>query len=96
MVHILGQESFESKVSYFEGKQKEITEAHDALNKEKQGFELWVRETAEFKKIETMERKAKQMAETYKAELKAWSGITDGENANILDLLKTMKRIQNA
>ena len=32
-------------------------------------------------------------ANVYKAEMKAWCGITDGEKASIIELLKAVKKV---
>ena len=93
-MHILGQDSFDIKMKYFDEKQKVLTVMFNDLKKSQQDFELWVRETREFKELETKERKTKQEAELYKAELKAWIGITDQEQSNVLDLVKTIKKVQ--
>lgn len=32
-------------------------------------------------------------AETYKAEMKAWCGITEGEQADVIGILKAVKKV---
>lgn len=46
------------------------------------------------KSIEILQMQLNKELQTYKAEMKAFCGITDGEQMNVLEILKTIKKVQ--
>jgi len=79
------QEEITDLAAIFEGKKREIvqefTQKKSELEKEYQD------------KIDAAAQELTKRKEEYKAELKAWVGITDGENANILDVVKLARTV---
>ncbi len=70
----------------FEARRREIVEQYETATK-------ILKEEAE-QKLQTAEQPLKEAGEKYKAELKAFAGITDGERSNVLDLIQTIVKFQ--
>lgn len=78
----------QQKIEYFESKQKEILEAHAGLEK----FRADV--IKEFEgKLKPWQDRLQKLTEEYRAELKAEVGFTDGEQTNVLDLVKAVLKL---
>lgn len=45
-------------------------------------------------KIAKLHQELENEKALYRAEIKAWSGITDGEPANVLEIIETIKKVQ--
>lgn len=94
--------TLESKIREFKDKQAEIVRLNDEFQVDRK------RIIGEFedkkKELETkyqgMLTEAAKLLENarekYKAELKSWVGITDGENANILDVVILAKTVMES
>ena len=92
---------FREKVTYFNQKKREMLEVDKEIKiklielQDKAEKEIGViREKFDAEKISLMAPLDK-LRETYKAEVKAWCGITDGEAMNVVQMLEAVKRIQD-
>lgn len=91
--------AIEEKFTYFKQKQAEITALYNEVEPKKQALiqeaqakakEIDVEYTA---KIDELLKPLNNLTEKYKAELKAWAGITDGEKTNVLEMLMATHRL---
>ena len=84
----MNKEKFEEKIKYFEEKQKEMlaidslmkaraTKAQEDLNKE----------------LTPMQQELEKKGALYRAEMKAWCGMADGERTNVLDMVKFVQKV---
>lgn len=76
------------KLDYFKGKQKKILEMSEDFEKKK--AEVVSEANAKLAELAAPLEKAK---EEYKAELKAFAGVTDGERINVLDVIEMVGRV---
>lgn len=76
-------ENLHEKINYFNKKKMEIM----AMNKVAEAEAMKLRNEAEAK-IGEAYAPVRKAAEEYKAEMKAWAGVTDGESADILSTIE--------
>lgn len=76
-------ENLHEKINYFNKKKGEIYLAKQQADSEADK----IRSEAEGK-IGELYMPVRKMAEEYKAEMKAWAGVTDGESADILSTIE--------
>lgn len=87
------------KVESFKSRQKVIMDLNDAYNKATEAFAEECQSKIDAIKAEFETKKAElgvefeKAKESYKVDLKSEFGVTDGENANILDLVQLIRRV---
>jgi dsDNA-specific endonuclease/ATPase MutS2 len=88
------------KIAYFKQKQTEILEINQGFEKRKaeileqyQNAKKVLEEEAE-QKLAEAQKPLQEAGEKYRAELKAFAGITDGEKSNVLDLIQAILKVQ--
>ncbi len=85
------QEFKQKQVSILEMQLKTKEEVDKVIAEFKQKSEALQKEYQD--KVNTLEQPTKNELEKYKAELKAWLGITDGENINVLQTAEAFLRL---
>lgn len=79
---------FADKIEYFKSKQAQMMALQKVATEKTSALK------AEFEaKVMEAEKDLRNAYELYRAEVKAWCGITDGEKTNIIDLLEAMHKI---
>lgn len=89
----------QEKITFLKAKQKEIIELnHFFEEKKKQILEEFDSKKSELEKtyqdkINAASFDLMKATETYRAEVKTWIGITDGEKINILDTVNMILKV---
>lgn len=86
----------ETKIAYFKNKQEEILALHREYSEAKERTEREANDYIEGKKKELLpyEQQLSDAKAKYCAELKSEYGITDGESANVLQLVELIYKIK--
>lgn len=82
--------NYADRVAYFEAKQKEILKLNQEFEIKKATIVQKVEE-----EIRELQKPLIEAGERYRAELKAWIGITDGEKMNVLEVVKAIRTVQS-
>ena len=88
--------TYEEQVEAFKKKQADIMELQAKLKEAEAALQAQVEEYIAAHKgtVNEIGQKLERLMQEYRAELKAWVGITDGEKASVLDLVEAVKRVQ--
>ena len=89
----------QEKFTYFKQKQAEITALYNEVEPKKQALQREFDQKADdlkaeySAKIDEIEKPLANAVAKYRAELKAWAGITDGEKMGVLEMLMAVQKI---
>jgi uncharacterized protein YPO0396 len=88
--------TYQELVAGFEAKQLEIVKRESELRQAKRDVEAEVQAIIDVKEapLKKLAEELNKLKEEYRAEVKAAFGITDGEPANVLEIVKTVRRVQ--
>lgn len=84
---------FAELLTDFKLRRAAIEKMYSEVEKGKIELDQWVMSTDMCKKWIEKSNELNKLKETYKADMKAKLGITDGERADILELISTMKKV---
>lgn len=91
--------AIQEKLTQFKQKQDEITAMYNETEPKKQELvQEFEKKAADLKaeytaKIDELQKPLTNLVERYRAELKAWAGITDGEKGDVLSTLMAVHKV---